>query len=79
MGARRSIATRLRYTANSYATPIWIARILEAVAGRIYPHTALTCKHCGERIEYRGDVYAQAELAYEHSESHYSQEGPINV
>jgi hypothetical protein len=42
---RRAIAERLRYVAYSLQTPVWIERLLLALAEDVYRHTALTCRN----------------------------------
>jgi len=74
---RRAVsADRPHYIASPAHLPVWLERLLLVIADRLHPRTALTCRHCGTRIDYRGSIHDQADRAYQHSETHYQEPTP---
>ena len=71
---RFRIAEMLRAVAFDDLTPVRVGRKLVALADRVCPFTGLTCLFCGLVVEYRGDIYEQAERVVDHSESHWPDE-----
>jgi hypothetical protein len=69
---RKRAARTVRHLASR--SPRTLKQVLLRLADAIHPRTALTCRHCGTRIEFRGSIHEQADRAYLHANTHYSEE-----